>query len=118
MQYRKAFIIERDDSNNETYRKRNRRIYEFVPVITQLATGSGWKRYFVGYGSGDVRIQVEGELRDMTDGKVICSFATVGDSWGNAHGGWNVKVFSEAYCMKRAMDPLVKQLIKNLQPFF
>jgi hypothetical protein len=79
---RKSFILSLDLAKESTYLGRAR-AYELRSRITQLQRGSGWLRYFVGFGVGDVFVQWEGELIDIATNQPVCSFAAAEKSNGN-----------------------------------
>ncbi len=89
--------------------------------VTELKSGIGILRYLIGFGLGEVEMQIEGRLREKSPaGPVLAEYAIRVSHNGYPRMGINVKSLSDSYCFKHAANTcayeLVKYARKALQP--
>lgn len=76
-------------------------------AITDLGGGFGPARYLLGFGLGNSRYQLEGRFREGSPtGPVLAEFLISVSSNGYSQFGFNPRVFSNHYCLRRAANEI------------
>lgn len=100
----------------ENYQDQETRIVVLEAKITRMKKGSGFLRYFIGFGLGQSDIQVEGSLRDYKTREEILSFVMRYQHSGNAYQGLNPRALSGRYCLRMSIEQVsitITDLIKD-----
>jgi uncharacterized protein DUF4410 len=100
---RRASIVLRDRSDLPRYRTLGRTIHRIDLTVTRLEAGPGLLRYLVGWGAGEVKLQVEGRVTDDASGAVLSEFVVREDYWGEAWFGLNPRTMGRNYSVRRGI---------------
>ncbi|MCC6547748.1 hypothetical protein IT570_11330 [Candidatus Sumerlaeota bacterium] len=92
------------------------RVITITSNVTSYSKGVGWMRYVFGWGAGEARIQIEGEiLEGIGEGQVkIGEYVIRRGSGGFAQNGLNTKVLRADYCLKYAADEAILTFTQQL----
>lgn len=92
------------------------RIITITSNVTDYSKGIGWMRYGFGWGAGEARIQIEGEiLEGIGEGQVkIGEYVIRRGSGAYAQNGLNTKVLRADYCLKYAAEEAILTLTQQL----
>ncbi len=95
---------------------RGYRVITFTSNVTNFTKGNGFMRYVFGWGAGEARIQIEGEIFEgLGDEQIkIGEYAIRRGSGGFAQNGLNTKVLKSDYCLKYAADEAIAILTEQL----
>jgi len=112
-------LLKEDSLRN--YEDPEARIAFLESRITHMKKGSGFLRYFIGFGLGQSDLQVEGALRDYKTREEILSFVMRYRHSGNAYQGLNPRALSGRYCLRMSIEQasititdLIKDMWKNM----
>lgn len=94
---------------------RNLRVITITSRITDQEEGVGFFRYFLGYGIGMARLQLEGEIFEGPNReRKIGEYAIRRGHGGYAQNGLNVNVMKADYCLRYAAEDAVNDLTELL----
>jgi hypothetical protein len=82
--------------------------------VTDTKTGYGPVRYFLGYGLGQSRLQIEGEIFEGIERRKIGEFAIRRAHAGYAQSGWNPDVWNDDYVLRYAADEIVIEVVEEI----
>jgi|GEM_PF-573428 len=100
--YHDMIILSQDTL--ESYEDTQSRINILELFITRLSKGSGFLRYFIGFGLGQSDLQVEGRLTEKSNDKEILAFAIRHRHLGNSYQGLNPRALSGRYCLRFSVE--------------
>lgn len=87
---------------------RGYRVITITSNVTDYSMGSGALRYVFGWGAGEARIQIEGEIFEGMENRTkIGEYAIRRGSGAYAQNGLNVKVIKSDYCLRYAAEEAV-----------
>ncbi|CAN5480070.1 hypothetical protein BH09SUM1_BH09SUM1_28790 [soil metagenome] len=94
------------------------RVITLKPHVTDIKRGEGLPRYLLGYGLGQTRLQVEGEIYEgISDPVKIGEFAFRVGHGGYAQNGWNTDVLKDDYCLRYAAEQGILEFTAELPKF-
>jgi hypothetical protein len=101
----------------ETYESLDYRIVTLDLAVTYIQKGSGFLRYFIGFGLGRSDIQVEGQFRQNKTDEEIMAFTMRYQHMGNAHYALNPRALSANYCLRMSIEAValkITTLVKDV----
>ncbi len=107
----------------DLYLRRRERVLQLEAAVTEIETGVGWLRYFIGFYAGAAEAQMEFRLRDAKTDRLLATFATRRVHAGDSNMGLNFKSWSNRHCLEEltqqaAFDAarLIRDILKANDP--
>ncbi|MBI1290387.1 hypothetical protein GC173_03990 [bacterium] len=82
--------------------------------ITDIKRGDAWIRYVIGYGLGQSRIQIQGEILEGLERRKIGDFVIRRGHGGFSQSGLNPEVLMDDYALKYAIEASVRIICEEL----
>jgi hypothetical protein len=93
------------------------RIITIESYVTDIKRGDAIPRYLIGFGLGQARIQIEGEIFEGRERRRIGQFGIRRGHGAYAQNGFNTRVLKDDYVLKYAAEEAVADLTAVLQEY-